>query len=51
MNIFNNFDNFVFDMDGTLIDTEKLHYHAYLNTIKFFNSDEFFDYNRYCILC
>lgn len=40
-NIFNNYDIFVFDLDDTLIQTEKYHYIAWLNTLKIFLNDNF----------
>jgi beta-phosphoglucomutase-like phosphatase (HAD superfamily) len=35
-NIFNKFDLFIFDLDDTLIQTEKYHYKAWLKTLKIF---------------
>jgi len=40
--IINNFDLFVFDLDDTLIKTEKYHYEAWINTLKKYKSPDFF---------
>jgi HAD superfamily hydrolase (TIGR01509 family) len=40
-NIFNKFDLFIFDLDDTLIQTEKYHYKAWLKTLKIFLTNEF----------
>ena len=40
-NIFNNFDLFVFDLDDTLVKTERFHYEAWLKTIRIFLTNEY----------
>jgi HAD superfamily hydrolase (TIGR01509 family) len=42
------FDLYIFDLDGTIINTEQLHYKAYKNTLLFFNIDIEFNFNIYC---
>ena len=42
------FDLYLFDMDGTLVNTEHLHNRAYNKTLKFFNINEELDFKTYC---
>lgn len=44
----NDYDLFVFDFDGTIMDTEKFHYKAWINTLQsqVYNTI-FFDYSEY----
>ena len=42
------FDLYLFDMDGTLVNTEHLHNRAYNKTMKFFNINEELDFKTYC---
>jgi len=41
---------FLFDFDGTLVNTEKLHWQAYLKTCKQFDLDFTIDFPNYCAL-
>ena len=42
------YDLFVFDFDGTIMDTEKIHYKAWINTLQSqVNNKIFFDYSEY----
>lgn len=41
MSIIDNYDLFIFDLDDTLVNTEKYHYNAWLITLKKFISDDF----------
>ena len=44
----NDYDLFVFDFDGTIMDTEKIHYKAWINTLQSqVNNKIFFDYSEY----
>ena len=44
----NDYDLFVFDFDGTIMDTEKIHYKAWINILqKFVCKNIFFDYGTY----
>ncbi len=43
-----NYDLYLFDLDGTLINTEELHCNAYNLALKYFNIDYQFDFNNYC---
>jgi beta-phosphoglucomutase-like phosphatase (HAD superfamily) len=50
MNLINNYDLFIFDLDDTIIKTEKYHYNAWLKTLKLFINDDFYiDFNNYCL--
>jgi beta-phosphoglucomutase-like phosphatase (HAD superfamily)/D-arabinose 5-phosphate isomerase GutQ len=42
------FDLFVFDLDGTVVNTEYLHYQSYLQTFKSYQSNFNFTFNEYC---
>jgi beta-phosphoglucomutase-like phosphatase (HAD superfamily)/D-arabinose 5-phosphate isomerase GutQ/choline kinase len=42
------YDLFIFDLDGTLINTEKLHWMAYNKAFKFYNIDINLTFNEYC---
>jgi len=44
------FELFVFDLDGTVINTEYLHYNAYLETFKSYDNLFEFSFNEYCRL-
>ena len=44
------FDLYIFDLDGTLINTEILHYESYKETLEHFNYNKEFTYNEYCKL-
>lgn len=44
------FDLYIFDLDGTLINTEKLHYESYKESLNYFNYNKEFTYNDYCKL-
>lgn len=48
--LINNYDLFIFDLDDTIVKTEKYHYQAWLLTLKhFLNDDKFyFDFYFYC---
>jgi HAD superfamily hydrolase (TIGR01509 family) len=41
------YDLYLFDLDGTIINTEQLHYQAYFDTLKFFDIEVNFDFNIY----
>jgi len=44
----NDYDLFVFDFDGTIMDTEKFHYKAWINIIQtYIDKNIFFDYTTY----
>ena len=44
----NDYDLFVFDFDGTIMDTEKIHYKAWINTLQsHVCKNIFFDYSTY----
>jgi len=44
----NDYDLFVFDFDGTIMDTEKIHYKAWINILQtHIDKNIFFDYNTY----
>jgi len=43
-----NYDLYLFDLDGTLINTEYLHHQAYQKALLFFNSDIILSFNDYC---
>ena len=45
------FDLYLFDLDGTLINTEYLHFLSYKETFLFYNFINEFTYNNYCKLC
>ncbi len=44
------FDLYIFDLDGTIVDTERLHFESYKKTLDIFNVYVNFDYNTYCQL-
>ena len=44
------FDLYIFDLDGTLVNTEELHYMSYYETFQFFNYNEPFDFTMYSML-
>jgi hypothetical protein len=47
--IINDFDLFIFDLDDTIIKTEKYHYEAWLLTLKYIIGKDFYiDYNFFC---
>ena len=49
-NIFNIFDLFIFDLDDTLINTEKYHYKAWIKVLKEELDNNFeIDFNNYCL--
>ena len=50
-NFIKNYDLFLFDLDGTLIDSEKLHYDSYKKSIIHFKIPLNFEYNDYVKLC
>ena len=41
-NLINNFDLFIFDLDDTLVKSEKYHYTAWLITLKNAINDDFY---------
>ena len=43
----NDYDLFVFDFDGTIMDTEKYHYYSYLKAYKEFNNNIELDIKTY----
>jgi beta-phosphoglucomutase len=45
-----NFDLFLFDFDGLLVDTERLQFQAYVNTLANRGVDLGWDYSRFCQL-
>jgi beta-phosphoglucomutase-like phosphatase (HAD superfamily) len=48
-NIFDNFDLFIFDLDDTIVKTEKYHYEAWLLTLKkIIDNDYYIDFNFFC---
>ena len=48
-NLVEKYDLFIFDLDDTIIKTEKYHYNAWLETLKHFISKDFYiDYNFFC---
>ena len=48
-NIINEFDLFIFDLDDTIVKTEKYHYEAWLLTLKSIIGEDFYiDYNFFC---
>jgi HAD superfamily hydrolase (TIGR01509 family) len=44
------YDLYIFDLDGTLINTEELHYQSYKEALKFYNYKEDYDFKLYCKL-
>jgi beta-phosphoglucomutase-like phosphatase (HAD superfamily) len=48
--LINNYDLFIFDLDDTIVKTEKYHYEAWLLTLKHFLNDNSFNFsfNFYC---
>jgi beta-phosphoglucomutase-like phosphatase (HAD superfamily) len=43
------YDLFIFDLDDTIVKTEKYHYSSWLKTIQYFKDTNFyFDYNFFC---
>lgn len=49
-NIINKFDLFIFDLDDTIVKTEKLHYNAWIKTLKkFYDPDYIIDFNFFCL--
>lgn len=44
------FDLFLFDLDGTLLNTEELHYQSYKESLNHFKYDKEFTFNDYCKL-
>lgn len=42
------FDLYLFDLDGTLVNTELIHNRAYNETFKYFNINEHLDFETYC---
>lgn len=48
-NIINDFDLFIFDLDDTIVKTEKYHYEAWLLTLQSIIGEDFYiDYNFFC---
>ena len=47
----NSYDLYLFDLDGTLINTEEIHFESYKLTLKKFNYNQEFTFNDYCKLC
>ena len=45
------FDLYLFDLDGTIINSEHLHYESYKETLKFFGYENNFNFRLYCKLC
>ena len=45
---YNTYDLYLFDLDGTLINTEELHYQAYNLSLEFFKTNHQFTFNEYC---
>lgn len=45
------YELFLFDLDGCLIDSEKIHYASYKNALDFFNINLKFHYDDYVKLC
>ena len=45
---YNTYDLYLFDLDGTLINTEELHYQAYNLSLEFFKTNYQFTFNEYC---
>jgi HAD superfamily hydrolase (TIGR01509 family) len=45
---YNTYDLYLFDLDGTLINTEELHYQAYNLSLDFFKTNHQFTFNEYC---
>lgn len=48
MNTYKTYDLFLFDMDGTLVNTEYLHYKAYLHSFLHFDIPINISYEQYC---
>jgi len=50
MDIINKFDLFIFDLDDTIVKTEKLHYNAWIETLRFFYDPNYdIDFNFFCL--
>jgi beta-phosphoglucomutase-like phosphatase (HAD superfamily) len=47
----NNYDLFLFDLDGTLINTEDIHYQSYLEALINYGYQKEFTFNDYCRIC
>ena len=47
----NNYDLFLFDLDGTLINTEEIHYQAYLESLIKYGYTLTFTFDDYCKIC
>jgi len=45
---YDNFDLFLFDLDGTLINSEDIHHNAYNNAFSFFNLNVSLSFEDYC---
>lgn len=47
----NNYDLFLFDLDGTLINTEEIHYQSYKESLIQYGYDKEFTFDDYCKIC
>jgi len=47
----NNYDLFLFDLDGTLINTEEIHYQSYRESLIKYGYTNNFTFNDYCKIC
>ena len=47
----NKYDLFLFDLDGTIINTEEIHFKAYKETLKKYGYNNEFTFIDYCKLC
>lgn len=43
------YDLFIFDLDDTLVMTEKIHYKCWIETLKYFNPSFEMDFTSYCL--
>lgn len=43
-----NYDLYLFDLDGTMIDSEKYHYYSYLKSFQKINKNFNMSYDEYC---
>jgi phosphoglycolate phosphatase-like HAD superfamily hydrolase len=47
----NNYDLFLFDLDGTLINTEEIHFQSYLESLSKYGYTKSFTFDDYCKIC
>ena len=50
MYLFKYYKNFILDMDGTIIDSENIHYEAYKQAFQYYGLKEYLSFNQHIIL-